>query len=156
MGVFVPAGLLVLAWVLAAFGVEAPAGASSDDFPESAIRWMLYLPVGWMFLASGVMHTVFAKSTAKNIGWETNGFQYEVGFVSIGIGIAGILSPGMDTDAWIVLSIVTSVFLLGAAANHIVEIARDKNLAPGNTVILVYDIGLPASLWGLLFATDVV
>ncbi len=35
-----------------------------------------------MMLVSGVMHTIFAKSTAKNIGWTTSPFQHELGFAS--------------------------------------------------------------------------
>ena len=70
MGIlFMPATLLV-AWLLAIFGVS-PNGDPTDDFAVNAMRWMMYVPVGGMFLVSGVMHTVFAKSTAKNIGWTT-------------------------------------------------------------------------------------
>jgi len=58
----------------------------------------------------------------------------------------------MGTDAWIVLSIVISFFLLLAAAQHVIEIVKEKNYAPGNTIILIYDIGLPISLWALLMS----
>ncbi len=51
------------------------------------MRWMLFLPAGIQFIVSGFMHTVFAKSTASGIGWKTNGFQYELGFASWGLGI---------------------------------------------------------------------
>ncbi len=44
-----------------------------------------------MALASAMMHTVFAKSTGKNIGWTTSPFQHEFGFVSLALGIAGIV-----------------------------------------------------------------
>ncbi len=141
---------LVIAWILALAGVTAPGATDGEDFAVSAMRWMMTIPAGYMFVASGVMHTVFAKSTAKNIGWTTNGFQYELGFVSFGLGVAGVVGAYMNTDAWIVLSIVSSVFLIGAAANHIKEIFADKNFSPGNTIVLVYDIGLPISLWALL------
>lgn len=155
MGIlFLPATLLV-AWLLAAFGLS-PNGDPTDDFTVNAMRWMMYVPVGGMFLVSGVMHTVFAKSTAKNIGWTTNGFQYELGFVSFGIGLAGIFAGNMGTDAWIILSTVVSLFLLGAAANHIKEMIKDKNYAPGNSLVLLYDIGLPVSLWALLIAMGAV
>lgn len=58
--------------------------------------------------------------------------------------------PG--TWRWLVLSIVVSVFLLGAAGNHILEMVRDKNCAPGNSVILLHDIGPPVHLWALIAA----
>ena len=54
------------------------------------------------------------------------------------------------------MSIAVSVFLLGAAANHFREMIKDKNFAPGNTIINISNIGLPVSLWALLFATGAV
>jgi hypothetical protein len=98
------------------------------------------------------MHTVFARSTAKNIGWTTNGFQYELGFVSIGLGIAGVIAAYLGGTSWLVLSIVLSVFLLGAAGLHVKEMIRDRNFALGNTWVLLYDVGLPVSLIALLVA----
>jgi hypothetical protein len=167
MGVlFLPANVLA-AWVFALIGFSATGAEPSEEFAVTAMRWMLLLPGKVMFIVSGVMHTLFAKSTANNIGWKTNGFQYEVGFVSLGIGIAGIFAAYLNTsagttaasvnaDAWIILSIIISVFLLGAAANHIKEMINDQNFAPGNSIVLIYDIGLPISLWGLLFAMGAV
>ncbi len=150
MGVLITALTLVLAWVLALLGVTPLGAQPGDDFAETAMRWMLSLPAGPMILVSGVMHTFFAKKTAAMIGWQTNGFQYEIGFASYGMGLAGLWATGQGPQAWVALSIVLSVFLLGAAANHIKEMIKDGNFHPGNSVILVYDIGLPLSMWGLL------
>ena len=50
------------------------------------LAWMFFLPVGIMFIFSGFMHTVLAKSTVQSIGWMSNRFQKEVGFVSWGMG----------------------------------------------------------------------
>lgn len=152
MGIlFLPATLL-LAWIFALLG-WAPMGSSpGDDFAVTAMLWMMTVPIGGMFLVSGFMHTFLAKSTAANIGWTTNGFQYEIGFVSYGIGVAGLVAAYQEPGAWLVVSIVVSVFLLGAAGNHILEMVRDKNFAPGNSVVLLYDIGLPISLWALVAA----
>lgn len=150
MGTWITAGTLVIAWVLALLGV-APVGAEpGDDFAVTAMRWMMCLPAGAMVIVSGVMHTFFAKKTAAMIGWQTNGFQYEIGFVSYGMGIAGLVAATLGSQAWLIVSIALSVFLLGAAANHIKEMVTDRNFHPGNTVILIYDIGLPISLWALL------
>ena len=150
MGVlFLPASL-VAAWLLSVTGVPAPGSDPETDFASNAIRWMMSVPVGGMFIASGLMHTVFAKRTAESIGWKSNGFQYEIGFVSFGIGAAGINAAYLDRSAWVALTIVVSVFLLGAAANHIYETVRNHNVEPGNTVVLAYDVGLPLSLWALV------
>lgn len=146
---------LAVAWALALFNVSAP-GAASDGFVINALAWMFYIPAGFMFLASGVMHTFLAKQTAKNIGWQTNGFQYEIGFVSYGLGFAGILATYTGSGSWMVLSVVVSFFLVLAGINHIVAMAKDKDFAPGNTLVLLYDFGLPISLWALLFAANLV
>ena len=157
MGVLVMPLLIIIAFALAAFGVGGAGAPPDADFALNSLHWMLALPVGGMFIVSGFMHTLFAKKTASNIGWQTNGFQYELGFVSFGIGIAGIVASATNEPmAWLVISIVVSVFLLGAAANHIKEIVTEKNLSPGNSVILIYDIGLPIALWALLFAVGAV
>lgn len=157
MGVIIVPLVFVLAWVFALLGVTAPGATSGDPFAVNAMCWMLSLPVGAMFIVSGFMHTVFAKRTAAMIGWQTNGFQYEIGFGSFGMGIAGFVAASTDqTVAWLCVSIAVSVFLLGAAANHIREMVKDKNFHPGNTIINISNIGLSVSLWALLFATGAI
>jgi len=156
MGVWIVSLTLLIAWALSIFGVSAPGQPADASFAISALHWMFYIPAGWMFLASGVMHTFFAKSTAKNIGWKTNGFQYELGFVSYGLGLAGIVAAYKGGSSWLVLTIVISFFLVLAGINHIYEMFKSKNFSPGNTIILIYDFGLPISLWALLFAAQII
>ncbi|MCB0914892.1 MAG: stearoyl-CoA 9-desaturase [Actinobacteria bacterium] len=150
MGVVIMGLTVGFAWLFALLGWDAIGAEAGDTFATSAMRWMMFLPIGIQFLISAFMHTVLAKKTAAMIGWQTNGFQYEIGFASLGIGIAGLVSCYLGPEAWLPLSIVVTVFLLGATANHILEMARDKNFKPGNSLILIYDIGLPVSLWALL------
>lgn len=151
MGVLVPGLTVIVAWILALLGVSS-IGSAQDAFAGTAMQWMLFLPGGIMFLISGFMHTVLAKKTAAMIGWTTNGFQYEIGFVSFGLGLAGIIAAASDAAAWWPIAVAQGVFLLLAAANHIREMRASRNYAPGNTLILIYDIGLPLSYLGLYFA----
>lgn len=153
MGILFLGLTLVLAWVFAALGLHPWGHEANEQFAETAMRWMLLLPAGVQFLVSGLMHTVWAKSTAKNIGWQTNGFQYEIGFVSFGLGLGGILASTRGWDAWLVITAASAVFLVGAGVQHIVQMVRDHNLSPGNSLVLIYDIGLPASMIALLIAT---
>jgi hypothetical protein len=154
---YTPPILFVLSWVFALLGMNAPGADAATAFDEQALRWMLFLGMGWNILGGALMHTVFARSTAEAIGWKTNGFQYEVGFASLGIGLAGIYASNLDVpEAWIVASLAGGLFLLLAGFNHIVEIFRDKNYAPGNTAILISDLGVPISLLVLLIATGAV
>jgi hypothetical protein len=117
---------------------------------------MLYLPAGWMFVVSGVMHTRFAKTTAAMIGWQTNGFQYELGFVSFGLGLAGVYASLHGSQSWIAVTIPTTTFLVFAGINHVVEMVRDHNFNPGNTFVCISDFGVPISLWALLLSAHVV
>ena len=151
MTVLIPGLTVVLAWVLALFGVSS-IGPSTDDTAVNAMQWMLFLTGGIMFLGSGFMHTVLAKKTAAQIGWTTNGFQYEIGFVSLGLGVAGIMAAASDRAAWWPIAAAQGIFLLLCAVNHVIEMKKSKNFAPGNSLILIYDLGLPLSYLGLYFA----
>ncbi|MDX6584121.1 MAG: hypothetical protein QOI10_3305 [Solirubrobacterales bacterium] len=154
---YVPPLLFVLSWVFALIGWDAPGANSSTPFDEQALRWILFLGMGWSLAGGSLSHTVFARDTAKSIGWETNGFQYEVGFASLGIGLAGIyVANHTDSVAWVAASLAGGIFLLLAGANHVVEIFRDRNYAPGNTAILISDFGIPISLLALLLATNAI
>ncbi len=115
---------------------------------------MLFLAVGCTGIGGAIPHTIFAKQTANAIGWRTNGFQYEVGFANLAIGVAGVDASFQDTSqAWVAAALAGGVFLALAGAYHVVEIIRDRNDAPGNTVILISDFGIPISLLALLLST---
>jgi hypothetical protein len=154
---YLPPLVFVLSWVFALVGLSAPGADSGAPFEEDALRWMLFFGLGWSVLGGFVMHTIFARATAEDIGWESNGFQYEVGFASLGIGLAGIFAAISDQpDAWVVASIAGGAFLLLAGINHIREIVKERNYAPGNTVILLSDLGVPISLLALLIANNAI
>lgn len=151
-GTLIPAFTLVLAWVFALIGITAPGAVPDDTTGDSVMRWLLFLPGGCMFIASFVMHTVFAKKTAANIGWQTNGFQYEIGFASLGLGVAGILAGATVSAAWLPVAAAGAIFLVLAGANHVRDMAKDRNFSAGNTTILLYDFGLPISYAVALFS----
>src|ERR1700683_1019319 len=106
----------IVAWILALAGVQASGYHASQGFSVNALRWMFYLPAGWMFIVSGLMHTKYAEKTAALIGWQTNGFQYELGFVSFGLGGAGVYASLHGVESWITIAIPTSTFLVFAWA----------------------------------------
>lgn len=157
MVAYLPPLLFVLSWVFALIGWDAPGADASTASDEQALRWILFLGMGWSLAGGSVSHTVFARDTARAIGWQTNGFQYEVGFASLGIGLAGIYASSLDTPgAWIAASIAGGTFFVLAGCNHVLEIFRDRNFAPGNTAILISDFGVPISLLALLLATGAI
>jgi len=149
--------LFVIAWICALLGWSAPGADGSTPFDEQALRWMLFLGMGWFLAGNTISHTFLARSTAKAIGWADSPFQYEVGFASLGIGLAGIFASQSDSsDAWVVASIAGGIFLLLAGIAHVREIIREKNYSPGSTVVLITDFGVPISLLVLLISTGAI
>ncbi len=142
-------GMLILAWVLALTGVTAPGHMLGDTNSVTYLRWLLYF-AGFVFIFSSVMHSVFAKSMAASIGWKTNGFQYEIAAVSLGLGLGSFYAVYHGVEAWVAISLPIISFLTLAGVNHLIEIIRKKNYAPNNSLILVWDFGLPLSLIVLL------
>ena len=157
MGPYLPPAAFVIAWLLAIFDVQAFGTDASTPFDELALRWMLLLGAGGSVAGSVVAHTVFARSTAKTIGWESNGFQYELGFACLAMGLGAFYASTVDEPAaWVVASIASGLFLLLAGLNHVREIVREKNYGPGSTVILISDFGIPISLFALLLSTGAI
>jgi len=142
-------GLFVLAWVLALSGVTAPGHMAGDANVVSYVRWLLYF-AGFVFIFSSVMHSVFARSMAASIGWKTNGFQYEIAAVSLGLGLGCFYATYHGVEAWVAISLPIISFLFLAGLNHLKEIIKNKNYAPNNTLILIWDFGVPLSLVVLL------
>ena len=148
-------GLFVLAWILALSGQSPPGDVPGELTDITYLRWMLYM-AGWFFLSSSVMHTIFAKKMAESIGWVSNGFQLEIGFVSLGLGLGSLYASQLGKEAWIAISLPIITFLLLAGINHLVEIVRDKNYAPNNTMILIWDFGMPISIAALLLSSNTI
>lgn len=123
------------------------------------LNWFLLLAIGITYIFNGIMHTVFGDMTAASIGWENNGFQAEVGFASIGMGLVGVLAaPGRAPLSLKFAAILApACFLWGAAGAHIVSMIKDGNFAPNNAGVILYtDIFIPVigfALWGLMVAT---
>jgi len=64
MGVLFLPAFLIIAWLLAAFGVAGPGTGAGAGFADNAMAWVLLLPVGSIFISSSIMHTFLAKQTA--------------------------------------------------------------------------------------------
>ncbi len=144
-------GVFILSWIYALSGSTAPGAVPGEPTAAGYIRWLLYF-AGFVFLSSFVMHSVFAKKLAKSIGWKTNGFQYEIAFVSLGLGLGCFYSVYHGLEAWTAISLPIISFLFLAGLNHLKEIIVQKNYAPNNTLILISDFGLPISLALLLLS----
>ena len=88
-------------------------------------------------------HILYADEVTAGIGWPMNsGFQMELGFASIGIGIVGFLSF-WNRAYWLPFIFMKFVFGWGAGFTHILHIVQHNNFSPSNTGIILY--------WDFLF-----
>lgn len=99
---------------------------------------------GWFGIMSGLFgHIIYADQVAAGIGWPLDsGFQMELAFASIGIGLIGFLGF-WNRSFWLPFIIAKSTFMLGAGFTHVLHMIQHNNFSPSNTGIIVY--------WDFLF-----
>ncbi len=103
----------------------------------------------WAFIG----HVFLTSQVAASIGWAVSPFQLEVAFANLAIGVLGILCFWIRDNFWTATVIVSSIFLLGNAYGHIVNMVLFANNAPGNSGSVLYmDILGPIILIVLLIA----
>jgi hypothetical protein len=122
-----------------------------NGFIHCVLLSHLVFTVGFFGIFNFIGHSLFSEKVANGIGWVSNGFQKEVGYVSLGIGICGIMCFFFKDSFWLATIIPFSTFLFGAAFLHIKEIIKKKNFNPGNTWIIIPDVLMPATLIVLWF-----
>lgn len=126
---------------------------SRETVVETLVAYFFLFSIGISYLYNFVMHVFFAGFTAAYIGWADSPFQYEVGFASLGIGVAGVLSFRHNLAFRVATFLPPAFFLWGAAGGHIYQIVTAHNMAPGNAgTILWTDILLPVIGFVLLWA----
>jgi Family of unknown function (DUF6790) len=86
----------------------------------------------------------FGDIAAKFIGWENGPCQAEVGFASLGVGIAGVIAFRASLPFRFATLIPPSAFSLGAASGHLYQMIAAHNFSPGNVgLVLPIDIIMP-------------
>ena len=63
-----------------------------DEVAEAFLSYHLLFAIGINNLINFVFHVFFGDMAAEFIGWENSPFQAEVGFASLGVGIAGVIA----------------------------------------------------------------
>lgn len=121
-------------------------------FAMNCLQAHLVCGVGFFGLFNFVGHCFFSERVAKSIGWVSNGFQKEIGVISLGIGVSGVYSGLVDGGrGCLPLVIVLVFFLVGAGVNHIREVLKEGNYKVGNVLIILPDFLIPLTLLALLF-----
>ncbi|UTB33907.1 MAG: hypothetical protein NKF70_06885 [Methanobacterium sp. ERen5] len=112
----------------------------------------LVISVGFGSIWAFIGHAFLPVQVAESIGWATGSpFQTEVAFANLAIGILGILCYFFRDNFWVATVIASSIFLLGAAYVHVINIINYSNHAVGNAgTIFFMDIIGPVILIVLL------
>lgn len=111
---------------------------------EALFSYYLLFAIGINNLINFAFHVFFGDMAAKFIGWEQSPFQAEVGFASLGIGIAGVIAFKASLPFRFATLIPPAVFSLGAAGGHIYQMIAAGNFSPGNVgLVLPSDILIP-------------
>jgi hypothetical protein len=99
----------------------------------------LVLSVGIGSIWAFIGHYFLSAQVAASIGWAAgNPFQQEVAFANLAIGVLGVLCYWIRGNFWTATVISSSIFLLGDAYVHIMNIYQFSNYAPGNAGSVLY------------------
>jgi hypothetical protein len=111
---------------------------------DALFSYYMLFTIGLSNLVNFVFHVFFGDMAAKFIGWENSPFQAEVGFASLGVGIAGVLAYKASLPFRVATFIPPAAFSLGAAGGHIYQMIAAHNFSPGNVgLVLPSDILIP-------------
>ena len=117
---------------------------------EAFFSYYLLFAIGINNLVNFVFHVFVGDIAAEFIGWAQSPFQAEVGFASLGVGIAGLIAFKASLPFRFATLIPPSAFSLGAAGGHIYQMIVAKNFSPGN-VGLVLPSNFLIPIVGFLF-----
>jgi hypothetical protein len=130
--------------------INKPKPLRADVVAEALFSYYLLFTIGINNLVNFVFHVFVGDLAAEFIGWENSPFQAEVGFASLGVGIAGVIAFKASLPFRFATLIPPSAFAWGAAAGHIYQMIVAHNFSPGN-VGVVLPMGIVIPIIGFLF-----
>lgn len=99
----------------------------------------LVISVGFGSIWAFIGHFFLSAQVAASIGWAPGSpFQSEVAFANLSIGVLGLLCYWIRDNFWTATVIASSIFLLGNAYGHILNMILYLNYAPGNAGSILY------------------
>lgn len=134
--------IVVTLMVIGAHLLRSP-GKPREGF-WTMITLSLVSVAGWFTITNAIFgHILYADQVAESIGWATgSGFQIELAFALIGIGLVGALGT-WRRDFWLPFIIAKSTMSLGAGLVHVLDLLQHQNFAPSNAGLVLY--------WDFLF-----
>ena len=118
---------------------------------EVVLLWWIVVTIGVAGIVGGLLHLFDGPSIAREIGFTRGdgGFQTEVGFGDLALGLAAVLCIWIRDRYWLAILLIAAVSLWGDAYGHIHQEVVNDNHDPDNSGPVLYaDILFP--LVGLL------
>jgi hypothetical protein len=119
--------------------------AAGDWGPTLVTNAVVYL-IGWSMLGAGISHLLFSRRTSASIGFAPGGFQLEVGFADLAMGIVALLAASYSKEYALAIILTSSIYRVGCGLGHVRSIVQERNFAINNTAILVVNFLVPAFL----------
>jgi len=113
---------------------------------EAVLLWWIVVTIGLGGVVGGLFHLFDGPAIAREIGFTRGdgGFQTEVGFGDLALGVAALLCVAFRDRYWLAILIVAAISLWGDAYGHIHQEAVYDNHDPDNTGAVLYaDILFP-------------
>ena len=124
--------------------LKQPKPLRTSIVAEALFSYYLLFAVGINNLVNFVFHVFLGDMAAEFIGWDNSPFQAEVGFASLGVGIAGVIAFNASLPFRFATLIPPWTFSLGAAGGHFYQMIVAHNFSPGNVgLVLPIDILMP-------------
>jgi hypothetical protein len=143
---------LLVALVGAAVHVwRHPGERGAEAVVETFLLWWIVVTIGVAGIVGALFHLFDGPAVAREIGFTRGdgGFQTEVGFGDLALGVAAVLCIWIRDRYWLAILIVAAISLWGDAYGHIHQAIVNDNHDPDNTGPVLYsDILVP--LVGLL------
>lgn len=124
--------LYIAAWLCTLFYVH-----NGAELWTSLLYFVVIFNAGIQGMWASIGHLAFPEQTAAKIGWSSNGFQIEIGFANLAIGVCGLLTYLFAFWA-VPIGAFTAIYYAGCAYNHIKERFLFKNNAPCNSGPMLY------------------
>lgn len=121
-----------------------------DRVPARAVEvvlvWWIVVTIGVAGIVGGLFHLFDGPAIAKEIGFTRGdgGFQTEVGFGDLALGVAAVLCIWFRDRYLLAVIVMAAISLWGDAYGHIHQEVVNDNHDPDNTGPILYtDILIP-------------
>lgn len=134
-----------------------PAERRPPQAVEVVLLWWIVVTIGVAGIVGGFFHLFDGASIAREIGFTRGdgGFQTEVGFSDLALGVAAVLCIWFRDRYWLAIVVVATISLWGDAFGHIHQEIVNDNHDPDNTGPVLYaDIVVPLVVLALYITRE--